>query len=137
MAGFSGGCLCGAIRYEVTEDPIVAMRCHCRDCQYVSGGEPADVVVVPSASVCIVRGNARRYWKNADSGVRVYRSFCPKCGTPLFAGIERHPEVVAIKIGSLDEPGRYPPGGHIWTASAQSWHCVDPSEPAFANNPPL
>lgn len=137
MAGFTGGCLCGAIRYEVAVEPLVAIRCHCRDCQYVSGGEPAAVVIVPSTSVRMIRGNARPFWKQADSGVRVYRSFCSECGTPLFAGNERHPEVMAIKIGSLDEPGLYRPSGHIWTESAQTWHHIDPSEPAFSNNPPL
>ena len=137
MTQFAGGCLCGAIRYEVSAAPLVALRCHCRDCQYVSGGEPADAVVVPLAGLRVTRGEPRAFWKAADSGTRVYRSFCADCGTPLFSGNERNPALVAIKTGSLDTPSLYPPLGHIWTSSAQPWHHLDPGQPAFPRNPPM
>jgi hypothetical protein len=130
----SGGCLCGEIRYEINGEPFIALRCHRRDCQYVSGGEPAAVVSFPSDGVHCVRGEARVYWAKADSGTRVFRSFCAVCGTPIFAGNERHPEIIAIKIGSLDEPSKYSRTCHIWVSSAQAWHYLDPSEPAFSKN---
>ncbi|HEY0526973.1 MAG TPA: GFA family protein [Stellaceae bacterium] len=133
----SGGCLCGAVRFEAAGEPLVSLKCHCRDCQYLSGGEPADAVVMPSQAVTVVKGEARAYWTRADSGNRVYRSFCATCGTPLFAGNEAHPEAIAIKTGALDEPARFPPKGHIWTASAQPWHHIDPALPSFDRNPPF
>jgi hypothetical protein len=136
MTRITGGCLCGAVRYESGGPALMALRCHCRDCQYLSGGEPADALVVPSASLRRVKGEDRSYWAHADSGTRVFRSFCAQCGTPLFAGNTAHPEAIAIKLGSLDEPSKYPPTSHIWTASAQSWHYIDPQQPAFERNPP-
>jgi hypothetical protein len=133
MATISGGCLCRQVRYEVAAEPLIAVSCHCRDCQYVSGGEPAVVLSFPSANLT-VRGEARVYWSAADTGTRVFRSFCANCGTPLFAGNEQHREFVAIKIGSLDEPSKFSPDCYIWTSSAQPWHHIDPKAPSFAKN---
>jgi hypothetical protein len=135
MASIDGGCLCGAIRYEIESDSSLAAFCHCRDCQYVSGGAPAAVVVFPSDAVRVVRGKERVFWNKADSGARVYRSFCDNCGTPLFAGNELHPKSVVVKLGSLDDPSRFAPLCHIWTSSAQPWHHIDPAKPAFPKSP--
>jgi len=131
----SGGCLCGQIRFDVNMDTFLTLRCHCRDCQYVSGGEPAAVVAVPADSVRVALGAPRVFRSSADSGAGVYRSFCENCGTPLFAGNELHPETVAIKIGSLDDPSRFTPAYHIWTSSAQPWHHIDAAKPAFLKSP--
>ncbi len=132
---FAGGCLCGQIRYEVNGDSFLALRCHCRDCQYVSGGEPAAVLAAPADSVRCLQGEPRVFRSKADSGAGVYRSFCANCGTPLFAGNDLHPEMIAIKIGSLDDPAKFPPAYHIWTSSAQPWHHLDPAKPSFPKSP--
>lgn len=136
MSTIKGGCLCGAVRYAASSDPLLSVRCYCRDCQYLSGGEPAAAVVVPASSLVVTQGEPTVFRTEADSGSRVFRSFCPACGTPLFAGNKAHPEAVAIKLGSLDDPARHPPTGQIWTASAQPWHHIDPAVPAFEGNPP-
>ena len=131
----TGGCLCGQIRYEVDSDTFIAVSCHCRDCQYVSGGEPAVAVAVPADTVRTVKGHARVFNTTADSGTRVYRSFCADCRTPLFVGSEGNPEMIAVKIGSLDEPSRFTPAYYIWVSSAQPWHHIDPTKPAFLKAP--
>ena len=56
----TGGCLCGQIRYEVDSDTFIAVSCHCRDCQYVTGGEPAVAIAVPADTVRTVKGHASR-----------------------------------------------------------------------------
>lgn len=122
---WTGKCLCGRVRFEFDVEPIASVSCHCRDCQYVSGGHPAVVVAVQASSLR-VEGEPREYRSEADSGAEVYRTFCPNCGTPLFAGNERSPDVVAIKLGALDNPEAYPPKVHIWTSSAQPWHHLNP-----------
>ena len=94
-----GGCLCGKIRYEADGESFLAIRCHCRDCQYVSGGESAAVISVVRGALR-VQGEPREYRSKADSGVAVSRSFCADCGTPPFAGNEKDAEVIAIKLGS-------------------------------------
>jgi hypothetical protein len=131
----TGGCLCGQIRYEVDSDTFIAVRCHCRDCQYVSGGEPTVAVAFPSNAVRTVKGLARVFNTYADSGTRVFRAFCADCGTPLFSGSEGNPEMIGVKIGSFDDPSRFPPAYHIWVSSAQPWHHIDPTKPAFPKNP--
>ena len=131
----TGGCLCGQIRYEVNSDTFIAVSCHCRDCQYVSGGEPAVVVAVPSDTVRTLKGHARVFSTTAESGGRVYRSFCADCGTPLFAGSEGHPETIGVKIGSFDDPSGFTPAYYVWVSSAQPWHHIDPTKLAFQKNP--
>src|SRR5215469_8779342 len=110
----TGGCLCAQIRYEVESDTFIAVSCHCRDCQYVSGGEPTVAIAVPADTVRTVKGHPGVFNATADSGTRVYRSFCADCGTPLFAGNEGHPETIAVKIGSLDDPSGFTPAYYIW-----------------------
>jgi hypothetical protein len=130
----TGGCLCGKIRYEADGESFLAVRCHCRDCQYVSGGEPAAVISFVRG-ILQVQGEPRIYRSKADSGVAVFRSFCADCGTPLFAGNKKDAEVISIKLGSLDEPSKFAPAGHIWTSSAQPWHHIETNAPiVFAKN---
>jgi len=88
----TGGDLCDQIRYEVNYDTFIAVRCHCRDWRYVSGGEPTVAVAFPSFAVRTVKGLARVFNTCADSGTRVFRAFCAECGAPLFSGSEGVPK---------------------------------------------
>ena len=64
----TGGCQCGAVRYAVTDEPIMAATCHCRDCQYSSGGAPAHALILPAGSATLLRGKAREHRYQGDSG---------------------------------------------------------------------
>jgi hypothetical protein len=130
-----GGCLCGRARYRIKGEPLAALACHCRDCQYLSGGAEANVVAYPRDRFRLLAGEERVYRSTAASGTGVWRSFCPSCGTPLFAGNDAHPEVVSIKVGTLDDPGGFRRIGHIWTGSAPPWHLMEPDLPRIAGNP--
>ncbi len=134
-APYQGGCLCGAIRYEVTSEPIAVALCHCRDCQYVSGGEPAAVVLVARNALAITKGKPKGYTVKGDSGKNVTRQFCETCGTPLFSDIESNPAVWAVKAGSLDDPSWAKPGVIVYTSSAQPWAHMDPALPQFPKMP--
>lgn len=130
-----GGCLCRSVRYRVEAEPLAAVACHCRDCQYLSGGAEANVIVVPSAALAFVCGEPGVYRTRADSGAEVWRSFCPACGTPLLAGSAALPEATAIRVGSLDEAAGFRRQAHIWTSSAPPWHLMEPELPKAAKNP--
>src|SRR5262249_486103 len=66
-ASFSGGCACGAVRYECTGEPLFALNCHCRDCQRESGSAFAAVLGVPRAAFRLTRGSPKHFDLNADS----------------------------------------------------------------------
>lgn len=135
MSEITGHCLCGAVRYRISAAPVFAAACHCRDCQYVSGGSEANVLIVPAVALA-VEGRVTRYESRADSGAAVWRSFCPDCGTPLFSGNAEHEDVVAVKAGSLADPTTFRRQAHIWAGSAPPWHMMEEDLPRFPANPP-
>ncbi len=131
----TGGCLCGAVRYEARGRPKFALSCHCRDCQYVSGGGPAHVLLFAAEAVTVTKGQPRTYRSKSESGNDIGRSFCEACGTPLFAHNAAHPEVLPVKVGSLDDPSTFRPRADIWVSSAQPWTRLDSTVPQVAKNP--
>jgi hypothetical protein len=116
----SGGCHCGAVRYEVTADALFAGHCQCTDCQKNGGGGHSSIFAVPSSGVSMT-GNTKVYEVTADSGSTVGRGFCPDCGGPVFTVTTGLPDVTIIKAGSLDNPGQFEPQMVIYTKSGQGW----------------
>ena len=135
MPEITGGCLCGAIRYAIDAAPLGGGYCHCRDCQYRSGGGPAAVIAFPRIRYRLTRGSPQPYWSESDRGVRVARFFCPVCGAGISALNENNPEIIPICVGSLDDPSIFKPVAHIWTRSAQPWHRIDRTLARFDADP--
>jgi hypothetical protein len=135
MPKLTGGCLCGAVRYELSGAAQIELSCHCRDCQYASGGAPTHVIVMRSQDVTITQGEATEYWSTSAKGRRVARLFCAECGTPLFGKNGKLPQYLAVKVGSLDDPSGFRPQANIWTKSAQPWHHLDAAISRFKANP--
>jgi hypothetical protein len=135
MSKRRGGCLCGAVRYELVGKPRIGVSCYCRDCQYISGGGPGYAMVVARRDLNILKGKPKAYWTEAESGRRVAREFCESCGTPLFAYTEKRPGRVAMRVGSLDDPSDFTPQLAIWMSSAQPWHTLDIGLPRFQRLP--
>jgi len=137
MTKLAGGCLCGAVRYEINGKPKFTVSCHCRHCQYVSGGAPTHAVIMRSEDVIITKGAAREHWALSEKGNRIARLFCERCGTPLFAKNETYPEFLPVKVGSLDDPSFFRPQANIWTKSARPWHFLDAAIPQFEREPEM
>lgn len=131
---FSGGCMCGAIRYECTAEPIFMGNCHCRDCQQATGTGYAPALLVPRSAV-ITTGEVKYYDVTGDSGSIVSRGFCPTCGSRLF-GKRPSGEVIGIMAGSLDQPSGFQPAIDVYTGSAQLWDHMNPELPKFQKFPP-
>ena len=132
----AGGCLCGAVRFEIdAEAPLGVRQCWCRVCQYLSAGSGTTNAIVAKDAVK-VSGSLTDYVSVADSGSIMHRRFCAKCGTPIFSEAEPRPHQVIVRVGTLDDPGLARPGGIIWTRSAPSWACFDPSLPRNEGQPP-
>ncbi|HZU89847.1 MAG TPA: GFA family protein [Stellaceae bacterium] len=136
MAVMTGGCLCGGVRYESTGEPVFSLLCHCRDCQRQSGSAYNAAMRVPAAGFRVTRGTPKLYVKTADSGNAVSRAFCPECGSPLFLQVSTRPDLVGIRVGTLDDPSAFCPEADIFVNSAQPWDHMDPALPKYATYPP-
>jgi hypothetical protein len=131
---FTGGCMCGIIRYECSAEPILMVNCHCRDCQRATGTAFASGILVPCNAVTIA-GDVKYYDVTGESGKIVSRGFCANCGSRLF-GKPPIPELMSIMAGSLDDSSWFQPEMDIYTDSAQPWDYLNPGLPKFAKLPP-
>jgi hypothetical protein len=132
----TGGCLCGAVRYECSAEPLMTANCHCRDCQRATGGAYASVFFVPRNAIKIT-GEVKYYDSKGDSGNTLSRGFCPNCGSRLFGKPDLMPDRIGIMAGSLDDPSTHKPSVDIYTASAQPWDYMNPELPKFPKLPQM
>ena len=125
----AGGCLCGAVQFEIAADaPLGVRQCWCRVCQYLGAGS-GTVNAIFAKDAVTVSGPLTDYVSRADSGSIMHRRFCAKCGTPVFSEAEPRPHQIIVRVGTLDDPNRARPEGIIWTRSAPAWACFDPDLP--------
>jgi len=115
----AGGCRCGAIRYEVKGTPIGGIACHCRDCQYVSGGAENLSMIFDRTGFSVLKGEPRVYKARPTSGGSF---FCEVCGVHVFSQPDSNPGLIAIKVGSLDDRSDFKVHADIWLKSAPPWH---------------
>lgn len=115
----TGGCLCGAVRYESTEPPIYVGYCHCRICQKAYGNLFGVFAAFPAAALKFTQVSPKYY----RSSKHAQRGFCSECGTPISFVYEDDPEP-GVLLGTLDNPGAWPPTpdhGHTGIESKVSW----------------
>jgi hypothetical protein len=137
LGALTGGCLCGALRYECYGGPKDATYCHCPDCRRTTGSAFCVGVAVDADSLNILSGSVKAYTKTADSGNRITRQFCPECGSPLFTKVDAFPHLVWIKAGSLDEPELAKPSHQTWTQYAVTWAHINEDLPSFSKGGPV
>lgn len=131
----TGGCACGAIRYEATAEPVVILNCHCRDCQRSSGGGYQTHFVVLKDSLRIVEGTPKFYGTPSENSGHTQRGFCPDCGSPLFTQPEAAPHIASVTAASLDDPARYIPQMDVWTCDTTAWTTLNPALTKFDKYP--
>lgn len=131
----TGGCRCGAVRYTAGAQPIATRVCWCRDCQYFAAGSATVNLVFRSEAVSL-SGPLRAYASDADSGNRMHRQFCERCGTPVSSAAESRPHLLVLRAGTLDDPALARPDLTIWTESAPPWAQIDRSLPSCGRQPP-
>ena len=124
----TGGCACGAVRYEARDVPAFSLICQCRQCQRITGAGHAAQFAVPSESLS-TQGEIRYFELRADSGNTVSSGFCPICGCPILKKSTGYPQNVFIHAASLDDPGVFKPQMLVWSSSGQSWDHVDSALP--------
>ncbi len=118
MAGFTGGCLCGAIRYEVKSDPVRVANCHCDDCRKTTGASFATNVFVNEDDLVILQGSPRSFQHPSDSGSTMTKEFCADCGSQLFGSGTRSTGVKNVKVGSIDDASFVQPSINVFVSKA-------------------
>ena len=130
-----GGCYCGKVRFEAEGDPVFKGQCHCRECQYISGGHPNAVMGMPEGTFRYTTEAAREF-RRSDLDNPVTREFCGDCGTPILSRAPSVPGLVLLKVGSFDDPALYGgPDMVIYTCDAQSFHQMPDGVPTFEKVP--
>jgi hypothetical protein len=127
---WTGGCLCGAVRYRATADPLRAVNCHCEMCRRHSGAAFLTFVHFPAGSFEWIGGTPTRYRSSKDAE----RGFCRSCGSTLSMHEEVLADRVQVTLGSLDTPDAVQPDDHVWTQSQIAWLRIDDELPRFARS---
>ncbi|MBI3372365.1 MAG: GFA family protein [Betaproteobacteria bacterium] len=133
----TGGCLCGKIRYTVSQPIQNIIACHCTHCQKASGSGASYNAVVPSSAVTFTSGQPKCFEDTAQSGNILKRYFCGDCGSPIYSQRAKTPEMIVLKIGTLDAPGELKLVMNIWTNSARPWMTIDPATERHPENRPV
>lgn len=111
MDALTGGCLCGAVRFEVTGAPEFSCLCHCPSCRKAAGAPLVGWVMFAVPGLHCDRTSVADF--ASSEGAR--RSFCSKCGTSLFFEADYMPGLIDITIEAFDQPDRVQPSAEIWT----------------------
>lgn len=127
----TGGCLCGAVRYDCAEAPLMMGTCHCRDCQRNSGSAFATLMIFKNETVTVTGEGMAHYTHKGGSGQSVDRCFCSKCGSPVSAFYEVTPDFTVVFAGTLDDPSVVKPQWNIYTAGKQPWVELSPHVKSF------
>ena len=131
---FAGSCLCGAVKYESSSEPLTVGHCHCVDCRKSSGTSHCTHLVVPDDGFT-VSGEVKFFDAPADSGNIVSRGFCLTCGSPIYSKNSGMPGMVFPRASILDDLEIAKPQLVVYTSRAPSWDSIDPNLPAFSENP--
>jgi hypothetical protein len=133
-----GRCHCGYITYEADIDPDKVLICHCTDCQTLSGSPFRAVAYTKADAFRLLSGELRIYVKISESGNKRPQTFCPECGTPIYATAGGDgPKVYSIRVGSIRQRDQIVPHVQVWSRSAQPWITHIGSMRKFEKQPPI
>lgn len=131
-----GGCICGATRYEIVEEPITFLACHCSDCQTITGSGFVLALRVPYQGIGVLKGAPLPFERTeADSRRRIIHR-CPSCLTALWSEKPDSKEYVSIYAGTLDDSPKLRPVAHISTREALGWISFPDDVLLYEENPP-
>jgi hypothetical protein len=129
----SGGCYCGALRYEISGDIPMRALCLCQTCQKISGGGGKFFIGVESSTFRYTQGTPRTFTLTAGAPTR---EFCGDCGVHIAARSPKAIGGIVVKVGTLDEPAIFTgPDIVFWVSEKQSYHVVPNDVPAYPTIP--
>jgi hypothetical protein len=119
----TGGCLCGAVRYQAEGEPLYAGFCYCEDCRRASGAGAVPFMGYEKQSFR-VEGETKQARKRLRSGRTSVRNFCPGCGSLMFGGEYGISAQHTIYAGTLDDPSVFHPTHAVMLADRPHWAAV-------------
>jgi hypothetical protein len=128
---FDGGCTCRQVRFRLTDTPLFTHCCHCRWCQRETGSAFVMNAMIEADRVQLLAGEPEMVLTPSDSGQGQKILRCPSCRIAVwshYAGAGT--DVCFVRVGTLDDPDRFPPDVHIFTMSKQPWVLLPPGVPA-------
>lgn len=117
---YSGGCLCGALRYEARAEPLYAGLCYCVDCRKASGSGFIPFMGF-AADTLTITGETRQSHTTAFNGGTATRNHCAQCNSLVFGGVVGESDSFTIYAGSLDEPAQFKPTTALFTRDRPAW----------------
>lgn len=127
---YKGSCLCGSVKYEVQGALGTAVYCHCSRCRKASGSAFASNAVVANSAFKVVQGEESL--KTFSTAEGVHRVFCSVCGSPILSRRDSLPDVLRLRLGTLDTPIEERPEAHIFVLSKADWYEIHDSLPQRA-----
>ena len=132
----SGGCMCGAVRYKISESPIASGVCHCNRCQPQSGSAFSTVIIIKRSTITL-DGETAVFEDIGASGFRVARRYCPRCGSPLTTEPDVAPDVMFVKAGGIDSNVWFHPVVELFVGRRRPWVAPVPGAQQYQGNPPI
>ena len=132
---YTGGCACGAIRYEIAAEPVFSNHCQCRHCQQRSGTGHGSYLTFADRKAVSLSGTATEWEIAGDSGNLKRHGFCPGCGAPVYLTFAAMPDLFTIHAASLDDPSRFTPQVVTYAARGPAWDPLDPALTKFETMP--
>ena len=129
-----GGCYCGNLRYMSNGEPQASIQCHCRECQYITGGNPNVIMIMPLEFFKFTQGAPNEFKRN-DLEKPVTRLFCNNCGTAIGTKNPMRPNSIILKVGTFDDPSVFDPKIAIFTSDKQKFHYIDDNVKSFDKRP--
>ena len=126
----TGGCNCGAVRYELTAPLLRATYCHCRRCQRRTGtAASANAHPAPGTFRIVAGDDVLRMWQPEGGGEKW---FCGVCGSAVYADNPSHPDSIGIRLGTFDGDPGVRPSVRQFVAYAAPWEPIpDDGLPRF------
>jgi len=126
---YTGSCLCGAVQYELTAELGPIEVCYCQMCRKASGGTLATNAPLPRAAFHLSAG--RELLREYESSPGEQRVFCGRCGSPIYSHRVDNPELVRIRVGTINEPLTVRPVASYYTGSKCNWWEIHDALPRF------
>ena len=132
----TGGCQCGAVRYELWDDPEAVYVCHCAECRRQSGSAFGVSVIMRAEAFRVTAGEPKLWSRNTDKGNRMDCWFCPDCGARLWHVSSGYPSFRSVKGGTLDARIDLSAAVHLFTDGKLDGVELPAHALAFPGEPP-